>query len=235
MKLGDFKTFIRSMVPSANKSAVNDTFLEMLINKGVREVNILTAAFVGDAYFDISEDIKTYNLRDEVEDNDFVGIGPSGLWMNKGSASSPNWRQLDGVTRAFIDEKYPNWINASSGNPLMYFVKSGQLVVYPANDADLTDGFWLPDYVKKAVDMTNDEHYPFTGSDNKLADLEPLDDAIIDYVRWHLKHSVGSDQKGIITRQEFEACVQKRKRVINNRPDIAKTNHNFRMRGRKIC
>lgn len=233
MNLGDLKTIIRSMVPSANKNAVGDTVLLMLINKGVREVNIMTSAYVGEKYFNVRSGVKTYNIRDDVDD--FVGIGPGGLWMNKGSVASPNWRQLDGVTRDHLNSKFPNWPNASSGTPLKYFVKSGQLVVYPANSAALTNGFWLPDYVKKPVDMTNDAHYPFSGSAEELSDLEPLDDAIIDYVRWHLKHSVGSDQKGLITRQEFEATVRERKLVINRRPDIPKSNANYRMRGPTQC
>lgn len=229
MNLNNFKIFIRSMVPSANKGAVNDTLLEMLINKGVREVNILTSAYIDEAYFNIQADVKIYNIRDEAAD--FVGIGPSGIWMNKGSAASTDWRQLDGVTRDYLDKMYPNWINASSGTPLKYSVKSGQFIIYPANDEDLTNGFWLPDYVKKSNDMTDDTHFPFTGSEDELTDLEPLDDAIIDYVRWHLKHSVGSDQEGLVTRAEFEKVVKERKRVINQRPDIPKTNANFRMRG----
>jgi len=153
MKLSDLRTLIRTLVPSANKNAVKDTLLDLLINKGVREVNNATFAYPGEEYFDIQENINTYDIRDDI--SDFVGIGPGGLWMNKGSASSPNWTQLSGVTRAFLDKKYPNWPNASSGTPLFYFVKAGEIVVYPANVSDFSDGFWLPDYLKKPTDMTD--------------------------------------------------------------------------------
>jgi hypothetical protein len=231
MTLGEFKTLIRSMVPSANRGAVDNTLLEVLINKGVKEVNNLAMGYCDEVYFSIVADIEKYNIRDIA--TDFVIPGKSGMWMNKGTVAAPTWDQLDAVNRAYLDRNHPNWINTGSGTPLYYFVEAGKVITYPTPDAALANGFWFPDYIKAPTKMTVDTQYPFTATTSELSDLEPLDDAIIDYVRWHLKHSVGSDQKGLVTRQEFEGVVRRCSRLIGRRPDYISNHRKFRIRGRR--
>jgi len=231
MTLGEFRTLIRAMVPSANTGAVKNTILNTLINKGVKEVNAIAKGYCDEVYFNIVASQDSYNIRDI--ESSYVLIGPSGLWMNKGSVASPDWDQLDACNRMFLDRNYPNWVNSGDGTPLRYIVEAGKIIVHPSPTSALTNGFWMPDFIKAPTVMSSDTDYPFTGTTDELSDLQPLDDAIVDYVRWHLKHSVGSDQKGLTTRKEFELELRRRIRMVGRRPDYKSNFRKFRMRGRK--
>jgi len=231
MTLGEFRTIIRVLVPSANKGAVSNTTMDLLINSGVRLVNTMAKAYRGEEYFNVEDEVNSYNLRDI--NSNFTLIGKGGLWMNKGTAASPQWKKLDAVDRAYLDRKFPNWMNQDSSVPLYYIVEAGKIIVHPSPNADLTDGFWMPDFVIKPTKMTANTHYPFTGTTEEISDLEPLDDVIVDYVRWHLKHSVGREQSGLVTRKEFEIELLRKIKTVNRRPDISSNWRALRMKGRR--
>ena len=231
MILSAFKKKIRLLGPSANSGKVNATTLTTLINDGVRKVNTLAKAYCGEKYFSVVEDKSTYNLRD-IEPT-FTLIGQGGIWMNKGTADTPYWKKLDGVDRRFLDREYPNWVNQGSAVPLFYIIEAGKVIFYPKPNADLDLGFWIPDFLIKPTDMTADAQYPFTGTTDEISDLEPLDDAIIYYVEWHLDRAVGKDQVSLITRKEFEIELRRMVKSINRRPDISTNWRYLQMRGRR--
>lgn len=233
MKLSEFESYIRTIVPSANSQKIKQTKLWIIINKGVRKVNTLGKILTKSGYFNAAADTGEYTISDFPSSiSDFVLVGESGLWYNKGSVASPFYRELEGTDRSHLNVRFPNWHVIASGNPLYAIFDANLVTIYPKPPTALTNGFFLPDYVYKPTDMSNDDHYPFTGSTTELATLEPLDDAIIDYCRWILGLSVGKDQQGVITRQEYEATVGTSTRLVKRRPDF-KSNRDNRIRGRR--
>lgn len=229
MKLSEFRSELREMVPGATKAKISDTRLNVLINNAVKVVNYEGKILRAEKYFDALIDIKTYELATTIDD--YVLIGEGGLWYNRGSVASPEYEQLDAVDRMYLDKRYPNWVNADSGRVNYYFIEVNNLIVSTAPPATLTNGFYMPDYVKKPVNMTNDDHYPFTGSETEYAFLQPLDDAISAYVRWKLKYSVGSDQKGIATQQEYQSLLNLQLKLVKRRPDFINS-RKYRYRGK---
>lgn len=231
MNCGEIKETIRMMVPSANMQRVSDSQLLMMINKGVREINATIGVLIGDPlHFDAKAEVFSYDIRKLAPT--FVRIGAGGLWYNFGTEDSPYYRQLWGVTPEYLNKFFPNWVNISSGCVSHYYTLPGRIVVYAPPASDLTNAFKLPDPIVGATDMTANTDYPFSGSESAYAELEVLDDAIIDYVRYILMHAVGSDQKGIVTRQEYMATLASKRRIFRTRPDI-KANPQFRMRARR--
>lgn len=217
MTLGEFKTIIKVMVPSAAVSRVSDEALLIFFNKAAREVNYRAEILRKTIKFDTA-DKKEYPLSDI--DAGLIKLGESGIWYNTGTEASPYYTQLDSVNRAWLDERYPNWVNDTNGGQTLYaFVENFILTVYPKPSTVLTDGFLIPNGLIHPQNMAQDSHYPFTGSDTERPDLTPLDDAIIDYVRFILKHAVGSDEKGIITRSEFEKTLYRAQKTVRSRPD----------------
>lgn len=228
MTLSEFKTIIRLMVSSATAKRIPDAQLEILINKGIRNVNNTAKVLIKESFFNAVADDGDYVISDDSNISDFILVGESGLWFNNGSVSSPYYRQLDGVTRAYLDEKHRNWQNASSGIPLYALFEPNLITVHPKPSSALTNGFLLPDYVYKPTTLANDAHYPFSGNATEYPALEVLDDAITDYVRWILGFSVGETNEGIITRQIYEKTLKISASLMRRRPDF-NASRDFRM------
>lgn len=229
MILTDFRTLIRALVPGAIKTVISDTVMDLLINKGVDEVNVLADALTNTASFTATAEKGEYNIFKEVA-KDFIAPGKTGLWWDDGT----QWRQLDSETLKSMNVQYPTWRNDDSGDPRRFYQDGNRLVIHPKPDTTLVQGFLFDDYIQAATKMTDGTHFPFTGNkDEELVMLRPLDDAIIDYVRYRLQVMVGKDQKGVISEQEFLAGTQRKAALIQRRPDFG-TNINFRMRGPHI-
>lgn len=232
MKLSDLESFIRLIVPSANTKKVNQTKLRLLINKGVRNVNVLGKVLTKSGNFKALDGVSEYIITEQSELSDFVLIGESGVWHNRGSVDDPFLRELEGADRSYLNERFPNWYVQASGTPLYAVVEPNLITIHAKPSADLDDGFFLPDYVYKPTDMSNGDQYPFSGTTTEFTQLEVLDDAIIDYVRWMLGLSVGKDQQGIVTRKEYEATVTTTTRLLKRRPDF-KSNRDNVMSGHR--
>lgn len=229
MTLTDFRTVIRAIVPSAKVSVVDNTFMDLLINKGVDDVNIRAAALREDGKFDVNAEQQTY-LFSTVLPN-YEAMADGGLWWNEGTVASPNWKKLDPMTRRSLNDQHPLWMSLSSDNPLRYVTENNNLIIDPKPDASLTNGFWAF-YIKKATYMTAGGHYPFSGSTIEIANLRILDDAIIDYVRWKLAGPLKSEDKGILLEQDYEKSIAQKIRLLERRLDIGA--NNARMRGPTI-
>ena len=227
MNLSTFKQVIRAEVPGAKIAVVGEDFLTTLINMGVDDVNAIAAAYRGDEKFDAEAEKQTYLFSAII--TDYVCMAPGGLWWNQGTALSPNWKQLDGLTRNSMSSLWPQWLNASSNSPLNYFTENNNLIINPKPSADLTDGFWAF-YVKKAVAMSSGGHYPFSGSTTEITSLSVLDEAIVDYVRWKLARPLGQAQQGVITEQDYRKNLFEKIILLNRRLDVT-SNPRLRMRG----
>lgn len=226
MTLTNFRTLIRAYVPSAKSSVVKTTLLDLLINKGVEDVNIKAAAFQGDKKFDVKADVRTLLMSEEVDD--YVAFDEGGLWWNSGDADSPNWRKLDPLTSRSLNDQFPRWRDQDSDNPLRYVSEGNNLQIDPMPDTALSEGFW-GFYIKKPEAMTVGTHYPFSGSSTEIASLTVLDDAIIDYVRWKLAGPLRSEEKGILLEKDYDKSLNERIYLLKRRLDISA--NNARMRG----
>lgn len=228
MKLSELESFIRMIIPSANTTRVTAAQLQVVLNKGVRNVNSIGKVLTKSEYFNAVADTGEYIISNQSAINDFVTVGESGLWYNTGSVASPSYKQLWGSTKPYLNKKNPNWHTMGSSDPNYVVFETNLITVSPEPSADLADGFFMPDYVYKPNQMTSADHYPFSGSETEFTDLEVLDDAIINYARWILGLSVGEKQEGIITRQEYERTVMHTTALLRRRPDF-QANKDFRM------
>jgi len=230
MNLANYKLLIRAMVPGAKTQVVDNTLLELLINKAVDDVNVRGAIYKANSTFDVTAEQSKYLLTTVLPN--YVCMDFAGLWLNDGDATDLDWKRLEAMSRRTLEDQHPQWMNEDSDSPLRYIIEGNNLITYPTPDTSLSSGFWAF-YIKKATDMTADTHYPFTGTTTEISALIVFDDAIIDYVRWKLQAMVGNDQKGIITMQEYENTLSRCVLLHHRRLDIT-GNPNLRMKGPAI-
>lgn len=218
MTLDNFRTIIRAFVPAAKIAVIPNILLDVLINQAVADVNIRTAAYRGGAKFNVVAEQRNYSLSTVLPE--FLAFANGGLWWNAGSASSPAWRKLDPLKRESLNSQFPQWMNEDSNSPLRYVHEGDNLQVDPMPNTSLDSGFWSF-HVKKAVAMTDAAHYPFSGSSVEIAALKVLDDPIVDYVRWKLKHPLGDQQEGIISEKDYDKSVAEKAQLLYRRLDIS--------------
>ena len=230
MTLDNFRTVIRAYVPAAKSSVIGDTLMDLLINKGVADINIKAAGLTEDNKFTATAEARNYTLSTVLAN--FVAFNKGGLWWNAGSASSPDWRKLDPILRESLNSEFPQWMNEDSDNPLRYIHEGNNLQIDPMPNTTLSEGFWAF-YIKKTTDMTDGSHYPFSGSPIEIASLKVFDDAIIDYVRWKLAGPLRSEETGILLERDYEKSLAIRIQLFNRRLDIS-AHTNARMRGPTI-
>lgn len=230
MTLSDLRTLIRASVPGAKTSVVSNTVMNLLINKAVDDVNKRGAVYQANDTFDVEADVKTYTLSDKV--SEYYGMDESGLWWNDGSANNLDWKRLTSMSRRTLDDQYPEWKNEDADDPLRCVIEGDELIVDPTPQSALADGFWIF-YTKKAVYMTNDTHYPFTGSTTEIATYRIFDDPIMDYVKWKLAAMVGKYQKGVTTEAGYDKSILIALKLFRRRLDIS-ANPGLRMRGPTI-
>lgn len=216
MTLQNFRSLIRLYVPGAKSSVITDPILDTLINQAANDVNSYAEAYIGSKFFNVTAETAEYDIYDDITDDYFL-IGKSGIWWNDGV----EWQQLDPVTRKYLDRYFTKWRDDVSGNPQRYFIEGGKINFHPKPDTTLAIGFRMDDYVKSAVDMSASGDFPFVGvSTKELSHLRPLDDAIIDYVRWKLQRPLGKDEVGVVSRQEYMATRKEKSLEIERRPDM---------------
>lgn len=232
MKLSDLESYLRTIVPSANTKRISQTKLRILINKGVRNVNILGNVLTKEGFFKALADVGEYVIATQSGISDYVGIGESGVWYNKGTATNTFYDDLEGADQPYLDVKVPRWRDQASGNPLYAVIETNRIIIYPKPSATLSSAFLLPDYIYAPKDMTNGDHFPFTGTTTENKELDVLDDAIISYVRWMLGLSVGKEAQGVVNRQEYIATVETTTKLLKRRPDF-RSNRDFRLKGRR--
>ncbi len=222
MTLENLRALIRLYVSAAKVSAIPDATLDIIINKGVADLNEIGMILKSEKTFDVVADQLRYSLSTNIPD--FLTPDKGGLWWNSGTAASPDWKELYPRTKKWLDTYRKDWRVSSSGDDQYYAVEPTELIIFPVSGTALTDGFWMM-YIAKSVDMTLGTHYPFSGSTTEITSLAPLDDAIIDYVRWKLAEPIGKDKKGIITEAAYLKSRKEKLRLVKKRVDIS--SHRF--------
>lgn len=228
MTLTDFRTLIRAYVPGAKIKVITNTILTLLINKAVDDVNSFGMLLKDTKKFDVKSEQAEYDILTEVTD-DFLTMDRPGIWWNAGTASSPDWIQLNPVTEKWLDRFQSNWRDEGSSDPKYYVNKTGKITFHPKPKTSLTNGFWLY-YVKASANMTLGTHFPFTGSTGELTFLRDMDDPIIDYVRWKLQRPLGKESIGVVTEKVYEDMRLEKLELVNRKVDIS-AHRDAKMRG----
>ena len=202
MKLSELRTFARISVSTLKGSKFDDTYLDLLIKAGVRLTSQMVECLTKTSYFNSLADIGEYKISENI--SDYCSIQESGIWWNIGTVSVPQWKQLQPVTKAFLDIETPSWRDADSSTPDMYYIEGDIIGVHPKPDSALTNGFRL-DHYRMPAEMTSDDQYPYEGA-TKIPHLEILDECIIAYVKWKASPIVGEEQQE--NPYEAEFCVK---------------------------
>lgn len=222
MKLSQFLSRLNLALPGKGATGVNDTYLTELLNQGCDEANLYTKAYAGYTDFNITAEKRTYDLSDYVPL--YLGRDKRGLFFLD---SNSEWQKLIPKSEAWLTQKIPNYLNASSvALPTYYSIDNGVLSFYPPPSTTQASGARLF-HLKKATAMSASDHYPFSGSTTELTNLKPLDEAILDFVIWKVKPSYGQNTDIDLGERRFLASCRKAAMQVRRSPDITNDSGNI--------
>lgn len=219
MKLSEFKFRVKAQTPNIGVSGATDQQICDLLNQACDQINLLTKVYKGTTGgytdFAVVADQQIYSLSSIAPT--YLGMGKEGLYFKD---SNGEWISIIPKTKAWIDERFPGWLNASSVDvPTYYWVDGDELGFYPAPNTSLSAGARIY-HLKKCTPMDNDDNYPWTNLTTELTALRAMDDAIIAYARWKLSPAIGANFDSDLTYREYMIEVQKGVRLIRRRPDL---------------
>lgn len=217
MTLTQLRIMAYATIPGLKQKVVDDTTVDLYINKGVIDVSAYTVCLKTNKKFAVVADQAKYNLSSVI--GDYLTMDKPGLWWNSGTVALPNYKPLNPVTLKSLDNDRPNWRNLASGTPQDYSIDGDILTLVPAPETSLADGFLLY-YGKKPIAMTNAAHYPFSGSTIEYSHLSIFDDAIILYVRSKLNPTMNKLNDENLTLKEYYSELESKLKVFKKRPDI---------------
>lgn len=215
MTLAEFVQRIKLQVPNLGQTGVKDPYLKTLINSSVNAVNALCKVYSGYTDFNIEAEKRTYELSLSVPT--YLGRDKRGLFFKN---SSDDWEDIIPKTEAWLSETHPDYLNASSVTiPDYYFINSDTLGFYPPPSTTKALGARLY-HLKKANPMTNDAHYPFSGTTTEITAFSPLDDAILAWCRFKLSPAYGQASDVDIRYREYINECKIASMQIRRSPDL---------------
>lgn len=215
MTLGQFIERIKLQVPNLGSTGVTEEYLTILLNSAVDAVNALCKVYDGYTDFDIEAGKSTYDLSSIVPT--YLGRDKRGLFLKD---SSDKWQDVIPKTEPWISETHPDYLNASSVLiPDYYYIKGNTLGFYPPPSTSKILGARLY-HLKKSNPMSDDSHYPFSGTTTEITAFLPADDAIICYVRWKLNPAFGSVSDTDLRYREYINECKIASTQIRRSPDI---------------
>jgi hypothetical protein len=215
MTLAEFISRIRLQVPNIGQTGVTDVALTALINSGVDAVNALCKVYSGYTHFNIEANKRVYDLSLDVPT--FLGRDKRGLFIKD---ASDDWQDVIPKSEAWLSETHPDYLNASSVLlPKYYYIKGDELGFYPPPSTSKTSGARLY-HLKKGNRMTNDSHYPFSGTTVEITAFEPLNDAILCYCRWKLAPAYGQNTDTDLLYREYLLECQRGAKQVRRAPDL---------------
>lgn len=216
MKLSDFLDRLRLAVANLGVTGAKDPYLITLLNEGCDQVNMLCKAYADYTDFNVVAEKMVYSLALYVPR--YLGRDPRGLYIKD---SSDDWKQVKAKTEKHLKKFIPSYLNADSvDQPQYYWIEGDNLGFYPPTSTSKEGGARLY-HLLKANPMSNDEHYPYSGSTTEITAFKPLDEAIIAYVEWKLKPSYGANTDIDLGYARFIRACQTARRQIKGVPDIS--------------
>ena len=215
MKQSEFLFRLKLQIPNIKETGITDNQIVDLLSQAVDQVNLLTKVYKTYTDFSIVADQQIYNLSTIVPS--YLGIDKKVIFLKDTNAE---WQPLFPKTKDWISKIYRQWLNAESVTlPNWYWLDGDELGFYPPPDTAYTNGGRIYHF-KKSTAMSNNDHYPWTGSTTQITAFIPLDDAIIAYVRWKLSPAIGAVTDADLRYQEFIAECKKGAQQIKRRPDL---------------
>lgn len=215
MTLAEFIQRIKLQVPNLGQTGVTDTYLKTLLNRAVDQVNLLTKVYAGYTDFNIEAEKRTYNLSSVAPL--FLGRDKRGVFFKN---RSDTWEDVIPKTEAWLSERYPDYLNSTAVElPEYYYIGGDEIGFYPQPSTSKALGARIY-HLKKSNPMTNDAHYPFTGTTTEIGAFIPCDDAIISYVRWKLSPAFGAVSDVDLREREFINECRKAAMQVRRSPDI---------------
>lgn len=214
MTLAQLGALVRLYTPGTKATTrLTPEQLTSVINAGARDIALYTACLKKDTTFSVVDGQSEYFLSTVA--SDYLMPDKPGLWWSDGT----NWHRLNPRTLAWLDKNRPNWRNLAEGDPQDYTIDNNTITIVPTPDTSLTNGFWLY-YVADSVNMTDDAHYPFSGSIVEYPHLVIFDEAICRYACWKIDPMLNKDQTYDIREQEYKREREEKFALYKRRRDI---------------
>ena len=191
--LADLIVLVRDDEVFADSTVFSDALLTRYLNEGALDMAHRFDAFIKTDTFNTVASTGEYVLSGASPkiDADFLDFyWPSGgLIYNQTSTVTTPLQDLF-KSEAWLDLNIPDWQNATASDTIIYcalgFDSSGNLVlkVYPKSSTatPLVKIF----YKARGTNMTDNTHYPWTGSTTNLVHTEPFQKALADYCLYKL-------------------------------------------------
>jgi hypothetical protein len=221
----NLKTYGLARCAGLKALTVGTNLLDIMVQNAANDVAFRCLCLKENSMFSVIADQARYTLSTVI--SNYVCMGEAGVWW--GGAGS--WKELKPKTLAWLKENRKEFLNEDSGEP-EYFVEDGnELLVVPAPETSLTDGFWI-DFYQKAYNMTDDTHFPFYGL-SEISKLACLDEAIIAHFRWKGLGIVGKSDDYNLSRNEYEGEIQRVQGLLLRNKALSVSPYST-MQGRKI-
>lgn len=217
MTLAQIRQLARGMIPGAKIQVIDNATMDLILNEGVKDIASNTCCLKANKKFNVVASKFEYILSTVI--TDYFAVDKSGLWWNNGSVYRPVYPR----TLKWFDDNRLTWRNSGNATPLFYSIDGDILTVTPPPETTLTDGFWLY-YGKKPVPMTEDTHYPFSGSTTELTHLSIFDFAIILFAKWKIEPILNKDADANLSMQEYLRERAEKENTFNKRRDIISDN-----------
>ncbi len=112
----------------------------------------------------------------------------------------------------------------SGANPFRYSLDGDVITIHPKPDTTLDDGFKIY-YWALSTDMSDDTHYPFTGSTTRDPFLADFEEDLLEYYKFRAKQVMGYAGQAEEAKQAFIDRAAFAKKQLKDRPDIATEAH----------
>jgi len=225
MKLSELIVRVKLDVPSIGVTGMTNVQLTVLLNQGCDEVNLIAKIYKGYTDFDTVANQEEYALS--VVAPKYLGISKAGVWVKDANG---NLSEVFPRTEDYMNEFIPNWRSISGASfPEWYWQDVDIVRFYPVINTATTAGVRIY-HLKKSNPMSNDDHYPWSGDTVEIGALRPMDDTLIDFVRWKLSPAKGEGEgKESYTREDFLMTVRRAAQQVKRRPDLT-IDHDYRIR-----
>lgn len=214
MTLNQLIQRLRIQVPDAKKSVVSDADVTTLLNEACDKVNLIAKIYKGSVLFNMTINVQKYDLSDVA--SRFVTPDKSPARF---LTSDSTYRRMYPKTRAWMDKKVENWLDASAGDPQYYWFDGDEFWCHPKPSATRTNGFKLYGLLS-AVPMDSGDNYPWTNTTKEIKAFRPMDIALVAYARWQISPALGKDALGKLDYAGFLEEVNRGMRQVKRRPDI---------------
>jgi hypothetical protein len=216
MNLGAFVTRIKLQVPNLGQSGVTDAYLKTLIGSAVDAVNALCKVWAGYTDFNIEAGKSVYEIS--LVCPTYLGRDKRGLFFKD---SNDKWQEVTPKTEAWLAKRYPDYLNASSVDiPQYYYIKGNEIGFYPPPLTSKALGCRLY-HLKIGNPMTQDSHFPFSGTTTEITAFRVLDDAIIAWIRFKLSPAYGQASDVDIRYREYINECKIASMQIRRSPDLS--------------